>query len=79
MPWKVTSLAFLQDQLTGVDVDDKFQFSQLDTTDRATLTAIVTTYDEYQELLLKAINNLTLHSFLANCQAKIRNAVVSLE
>ena len=79
MPWKVTSLTFLEDQVTGVDVDDKFQFSQLDTTDRATLTAIVTAYDEYQELLLKTINNLTRHSFLAKCQAKIRNAVVPLE
>ena len=79
MPWKVTSLTFLEDQVTGVDVDDKFQFSQLDTTDRATLTAIVTAYDEYQELLLKTINNLTSHSFLAKCQAKIRNTVVPLE
>ena len=78
MPWKVTSLTFLEDQVTGVDVDDKFQFSQLDTTDRATLTAIVTAYDEYQELLLKTIN-LTRHSFLAKCQAKIRNTVVPLE
>ena len=79
MPWKVTSLTFLEDQVTGVDVDDKFQFSQLDTTDCATLTAIVTAYDEYQELLLKTINNLTRHSFLAKCQAKIRNTVVPLE
>ena len=79
MPWKVTSLTFLEDQVTGVDVDDKFQFSQLDTTDRATLTAIVTAYDEYQELLLKTINSLTRHSFLAKCQAKIRNTVVPLE
>ena len=52
-------LLLLEDQLADVHSNDEFHFSQWDTTDRAALTTITRTYDEYKELLPKTIKNVT--------------------
>ena len=50
-------LLLLEDQLADVHSNDEFYFSQWDTTDRATLTTITRTYNEYEELLPKIKRN----------------------
>ena len=52
-------LLFLEDQLADVYSNDEFHFSQWYITDRATLTIITRTYDEYKKLLPKTIKNVT--------------------
>ena len=42
--------------------DEEFNYCQWDTTDRATLTTITVTYEEYKGTLIVAIDNLTKYS-----------------
>ena len=60
---------FLDEQLNEFDPDSEFHYSQWETTDRATLKKITSTSEEYKEHLIKAIDTLTKHSYLAKCQA----------
>ena len=62
--------SFLDEQLDEVDMDEEFHYCQWDTTDRAMLTTLTTTYEEYKDIIVENINALTRHSFLAKCQAK---------
>ena len=64
----------LEDEFSEKDKEDEFHYSQWDTTDRATLSTITTTYDEYKEALITMIDDLTKHSYLAKCQAKFLKA-----
>ena len=69
-PGKDSLRAFLDEQLSDVDLDDEFRFNQWDTTDRASLTTHTCTYREYIDLLIDSIDQLTRHSYLAKGQAK---------
>lgn len=69
-PGNVGLKTFLDEQLNDVDMDAEFHYSQWDTTDRATLTTLTTTYEEYKDIVVENINALTRHSYLAKCQAK---------
>jgi len=60
---------FLDDELKDIDdLNAEFHYSQWETTDRAALKTITTTYEEYKENVIQAINKLTRHSYLAKCQ-----------
>ena len=45
--------------------DEKLNFCQWDTTDRAILTIFPTTYEECKETLIDVIDDLTRHSYIA--------------
>ena len=51
-------------------MDSELHYCQWDTTDRASLTTLTATYEEYKELLVESINKLTRHSYLAKAQAQ---------
>ena len=61
---------FLDHELSHLDMDSEFHYSQWQTTDRATLATLTTTFEEYKEILINSINNLTRHSYLAKAQAR---------
>ena len=66
--------AFLDKKLGDFNVDNEFHYCQWDTTDRASLAALTTTCEDYKDTLIKTINSLTRHSFLAKCQGKFLKA-----
>ena len=53
---------FFDQELDEHEGDEEFNYCQWDTTDRATLTTITATYEEYKETLIVAIDNLTKYS-----------------
>ena len=61
---------FLDDELSHLDMDSEFHYCQCQTTDRAALATLTTAFEEYKELLIESINNLTRHSYLAKGQAR---------
>ena len=56
---------FLDEQLSKVNST----YNQWDTTNRASLTTIITTCEEYKDVLFDAIE----HSYLAKCEAQYLN------
>ena len=61
---------FVSDELGHLDMDANMNYSQWDTTDRATFTTYTATYEEYKDLLIMSIDNLTTHSYLAKAQSQ---------
>ena len=61
---------FLDEQICDVDLAIEFHYSQWNTTDRATLATMNTTYKDYKVILIETINKLTRYSYLAKCQAQ---------
>ena len=59
----------LEEQLSDIDPDFQFHYSQWQTTDRASLVMVTSTCEEYKDTLISAINAITKHSFLAKRQA----------
>ena len=53
----------LEEELSDIDPDFQFHYSQLQTTDRASLVTITSTCEEYKDTLISAINATTKHSF----------------
>ena len=47
---------FLEEQLSDIDPDFKFHYSQWQTTDRASLVTVTSTCEEYKDTLISAIN-----------------------
>ena len=60
---------FLDDELSHLDMDSEFHYSQWQKTDHAKQAALTTTFKEYKELLIDSINNLTRPSYLTKAQA----------
>ena len=60
---------FLDQDLKHED-DEEFNYCQWDTTDRATLTTITAIYEEYKEILIDVIDDLTRYSYIAKYQAQ---------
>ena len=58
-------------ELKEYEYDEEFNYCQWDTTDRATLATITTTYGECKETLIDTINDLTRHSYISNVMHKI--------
>ena len=46
---------------SNVDLDNEFYYSQWNTKDCAILTSITSTYEDYKEILIKTIDNLTIY------------------
>ena len=55
----------LDQELNEHDDDEKFNYFQWDTTDRAILATFTATYEEYKETLIDIIDHLTRHSYIA--------------
>ena len=51
-------------------MDSEIHYCQWQTTDRVALATLTTTFEEYKELFIGSINNLTRHSYLAKAQAR---------
>ena len=58
------------DELSHLDMDSEIHYCQRQTTDHAAMATLITTFEEYKELLIDNINNLTRHLYLAKAQAK---------
>ena len=71
-PGTATLKEFLDQELNEHEDDEKFNYCQWDTTDRAILTIFTATYKEYRETLIDVIDNLTRHSYIA--KLKITNS-----
>ena len=65
---------FLEEDLSDVDSDFQFHYSQRQTTDRASLVTVISTYEEYKDTLISAINAITKPLFLAKYQANFLRA-----
>ena len=57
-----------------IDPDFQFQYSQWQTTDRASIVTVTSTCEEYEDTLISAINVITKHLFLAKCQTNFLRA-----
>ena len=61
----VTLKKFLDRELKEHEDDEKFNYCQWDTTNRATLTTLITTYERCKKTLIDVIDDLTRHSYIA--------------
>ena len=57
-------IAFLNEELEDIEQDGEFHYSQWQTTNRATLVTLTTTYNEYKETLIETIH--ALNPFLSH-------------
>lgn len=62
--------SFLKDKLSDFDEDDELQFNQWESTDRPQMITQTVCISDFIDLVVKRIDNLTSHSFIAKCQAK---------
>ena len=65
---------FLEEELSDIDPDFQFHYSQWQTTDRASLVMVTSTCEGYKDTLISAINAITKHLLLAKCQANFLRA-----
>ena len=65
---------FLEEELSDIDPDFQFHYSQWQTTDTASLATVASTFEEYKDILISPINAITKHSFLAKCQTNFLRA-----
>ena len=63
-PGTVALKEFLDQELNGHEGDEKFNYCQWDTTNRALLTTFIANYEEYKETLTDVIDDLTRHSYI---------------
>ena len=73
-PGTNTLRKFLEEELSDIDPDFQFHYSQWQTTNQASLVKVISTCEEYKDTLISAINAITKHSFLAKCQANYLRA-----
>ena len=52
---------FLEEELSEIDPDFQFHYSQWQTKDRACLVTVTSTCEEYKDTLISAINAITKH------------------
>ena len=65
-PGTATLKEFLDQELNKREDDEKFNYCQWDTMDRAILTTFTATYKEYKETLIDITDDLTRYSYIAN-------------
>ena len=73
-PGTNTLCKFLEQELSGNDPDFQFHYSQWQTTDRASPVTVTSTFEEYIDTLISALNAITKQSLLAKCQANFLRA-----
>ena len=64
-PGRAALKQFLKKQLSDVYSESEFHYNQWDATDRASLTTVTTTCEEYKYVLIDAIDKVIKHSYLA--------------
>ena len=64
-PGTATLKKFLDQELNEHEDHEKFNYCQWDTMDQVILTAFTATYEEYKEILIDVIDDLTRHSYIA--------------
>ena len=60
-PRTIALRKFLEEDLSDIDPDFQFHYSQWQTTDRASLVTVTSTCEEYKDTLISAINAITKH------------------
>ena len=65
---------FVEGELSDIDPDFQFHYSQWQTTDRASLVTATLTCGEYKDTLISVINALPKYLLLAKCQANFLRA-----
>ena len=70
---------FLDQELNEHEDDEKFNYCQWDTTDRAILTTFTATYEEYKETLIDVIDDLTRHSYMVKQKITSSKATTGVE
>ena len=73
-PGTNTLRKFLEQELSDIDPDFQFHYSQWQTTERASLVTVTSTCEEYKDTLITTINAITKHLFLAKCHASFLRA-----
>ena len=64
----------MEEELSDIDPDFQFHYSQQQTTGRAFLVNFTSSWEEHKDTLLSAINAITKQSFLAKCQVNFLRA-----
>ena len=64
-PGTATLKRFLGQEFSKHEDDEKLNYCQRDTTDRAILTTVRATCEEYKETLIDVIDDLTRYSYIA--------------
>ena len=67
-PGTATLKEFLDEELTEHEDDEKFNYCQWDTMDRAILKTFTALYEEYKETLIDVIDDLTRHSYIGKAK-----------
>ena len=70
-PGTATLKEFLDQKLNEHEDDEKFNYCQWDTMDRAILTTFTATYEEYKQTLIDVTDDLTRHSSTAKLEITI--------
>ena len=63
-PATATLKKFLEQELDEHEDDEKCNYLQWETTDRAILTTFTATYEEYKQTLIDVIDALTIHFYI---------------
>ena len=67
-PGTATLKTFVDEELNEHEDDEKFNYCQWDTTDRAILTTFTATQEECKESLIVVIDDLTIHFYIAKLE-----------
>ena len=62
--------AYVRDKFTELEIDDEIRYSQWESVDRTILKTHTSDVDDFIELLVYSVDNLTTHSFVAKSQAQ---------
>ena len=61
---------FIKDKFAELDIDEEVRYSQWENVDRSNLNSHTSDIDDFIELLVYNVDNLTTHSFIAKSQAQ---------
>ena len=67
-PCTATPKEFLDYELSEHEDDEKFNYCQWSTMDRAILATFTATYEEYRKTLIEVTDDLARHSYIAKLQ-----------
>ena len=70
-PGTATLKEFLDQKLNEHEQDEKLNYCQWGTTDRAILTTFAATQEEYKETLIDVIDDLASHSYITKLKITI--------
>ena len=69
-PCFIALQTYIEKKFEEFDIDHEISYTQWDSTDRTTLNTLTTPVEEFIELLVYRVDNLTTHSFIAKSQAQ---------